>query len=57
MQLEAPKREFLLTVLHKWLRTADRKSGRIPFQEFESVVAKIRHAFMYTGGKRSVVAL
>ena len=24
LQLEAPKREFLLLILHKWLRTAQR---------------------------------
>jgi hypothetical protein len=46
MQLEEPKREFLLTVLHKWMRGANRKNGHVPFAEFESVIAKVRHAFM-----------
>jgi hypothetical protein len=46
MQLEEPKREFLLTILHKWLRGAKRMNGHVPFAEFESVVAKVRHAFM-----------
>jgi hypothetical protein len=46
MQLEEPKREFLLATLTKWIRTANHKAGKIPFNEFESVIAKIRHAFM-----------
>lgn len=46
MQLEAPKREFLLTILHKWLRAAKRSHMGIPLTEFESVTQKIRHAFM-----------
>ena len=45
MQLEEPKREFLLAILHKWLRGADKKGGAVPFNEFESVVAKLRHSF------------
>jgi hypothetical protein len=46
MQLEAPKREFLLTILHKWLRATRRSRMGIPLTEFESVTQKIRHAFM-----------
>jgi hypothetical protein len=46
MQLEEPKREFLLAILHKWIRGAKRKNGHVPFTEFESVIAKVRHAFM-----------
>jgi hypothetical protein len=46
MQLEEPKREFLLATLTKWIRTASYKSGNVPFKEFESVIAKVRHAFM-----------
>jgi hypothetical protein len=42
--LEA-KRQALLTILHGWLRTARCTNLRIPFSEFESVIAKIRHAF------------
>jgi hypothetical protein len=45
MQLEHPKHEFLLTVLHKWVRTSARTCAGIPMQEFESVTQKIRHAF------------
>jgi hypothetical protein len=36
----------LLAVLTKWIRTAQNKSGGIEFKEFESVIAKLRHAFM-----------
>jgi hypothetical protein len=46
MQLDAKKREFLLAVLTKWIRTGQHKSGGIEFKEFETVIAKVRHAFM-----------
>jgi hypothetical protein len=46
MLLEEPKREFLLATLTKWIRTANHKSGKVPFTEFESIIAKVRHAFM-----------
>ena len=46
MQLEHPKREFLLTILHKWIRTLARSQTGIPLQEFESIIQKIRHAFI-----------
>jgi len=45
MWLEAAKQEKLLTVLQGWIRTGHRGSAGIPFKEFESTVAKIRHAF------------
>ena len=43
--LEEAKQAYLLTVLHGWIRS--RKSGMmgIPFKVFESVIAKVRHAF------------
>ena len=43
--LEEEKRTLLLTILHKWIRGAQRAHAGIPFKEFESVTAKIRHAF------------
>jgi hypothetical protein len=46
MVLEGPKCEFLLTILHKWIRTARRGGAQIPFLEFESVISKLRHAFI-----------
>jgi hypothetical protein len=46
MQLDEKKREFLLAILTKWIRTAQHKSGGVEFKEFETVIAKVRHAFM-----------
>jgi hypothetical protein len=43
--LEDSKRKTLLQILHSWLYTARQTSLGIPFQEFESLIAKIRHAF------------
>ena len=43
--LEEEKRALLLTILHGWLRGARRAHAGIPFKEFESVTAKVRHAF------------
>ena len=45
MWLESAKREKLLTILRGWIRTGQRGSAGIPFNEFESTIAKIRHAF------------
>jgi hypothetical protein len=44
MWLEGEKRAKLLTILHSWLRVGTQNRG-VPFVEFESVVAKVRHAF------------
>jgi hypothetical protein len=44
--LEAPKRDALLTILHQWLRASRASQAGIAFTEFESVVAKVRHAFI-----------
>ncbi len=43
--LEFAKRNQLLTILHSWIRTSEQSAHGIPFKEFESVLAKIRHAF------------
>ncbi len=43
--LEEAKRAALLTILHQWTRGATRAKRGIPFAEFESVTAKLRHAF------------
>jgi len=43
--LEEAKRAHLLTVLHGWIRSSKSGVTGIPFKEFETVVAKIRHAF------------
>jgi len=44
--LEGPKRDALLATLQSWLRTSSVKRGGIPFDEFLSVLSKIRHAFI-----------
>lgn len=45
MWLAEDKRAALLTILHSWIRgSRDSKNG-IPWEEFESVVSKCRHAF------------
>jgi hypothetical protein len=45
MWLEAAKREKLPTILRGWIQMGTQGSTGIPFGEFESTVAKIRHAF------------
>jgi hypothetical protein len=43
--LKEAKRAHLLTVLHGWIRSSKSGGTGIPYKEFETVVAKIRHAF------------
>jgi hypothetical protein len=45
MWLEAAKMENLLTIFKGWMRLGKRRTAGIPFKEFESMVAKIWHAF------------
>ena len=45
MILGKEKREALLATLKGWLLDSSRKKAGIPFEEFESTVAKLRHAF------------
>ena len=45
MWLETAKRDQLLTILHSWICTSERRAQGIPFKEIELVLAKIRHAF------------
>ena len=44
MWLEEDKRDAIITVVHGWIRHAKYRGG-IPFEEFESIIAKVRHAF------------
>jgi hypothetical protein len=44
--LEEAKQAHLLMVLHGWIRSSKTGMTGVPFKEFESVVIKIRHAFM-----------
>jgi hypothetical protein len=43
--LEEAKGEKLLTMLHRWIKAAIWGSGGIPFKQFKTTVAKLRHAF------------
>jgi len=55
MWLEEEKRAKLLTILHSWLRAGSLNRG-IPFGEFESVIAKVRHAFTTLPGGRGLLS-
>jgi hypothetical protein len=55
MWLEEQKRTKLLTTLHAWIRAGNRERG-VPFKEFESVVAKLRHAFTALLGGRGLLS-
>jgi len=46
MILEGPKRELLLTILKKWIRSGEDGTSGIPFMEYKSVLQKLRHAFI-----------
>jgi hypothetical protein len=46
MILALQKRDFLLKILKTWIRQANGSKAGIPFAEFESVVSKLRHAFI-----------
>jgi hypothetical protein len=43
--LEEEKWASLLQILHQWIRGAAKGKRGIPFAEFESIIAKLRHAF------------
>ncbi len=55
MWLEEEKQAKLLTPLHSWIRAGSPGRG-VPFQEFESVVAKLRHAFTALPGGRGLLS-
>jgi hypothetical protein len=55
MWLEEGKRAKLLTILHSWLCAGKRERG-VPVLEFESVVAKLRHAFTALPGGRGLLS-
>jgi hypothetical protein len=46
MWLEAAKWEKLLMILKSWVCTGKRGTVGIPFKEYESVILKLRHAFI-----------
>ena len=45
MWLQEEKRAALLLILKNWLRSSRRLHAGIPFKTYESVIAKLRHAF------------
>jgi hypothetical protein len=53
--LEEEKRAKVLTVLHSWLQARNLNCG-VPFVKFESVVAKLRHAFTTLPGSRGLLS-
>ena len=54
--LEENKRDALLTILSGWLRSGRDKNFGIPFQEFQSVIAKVRHAFITIPAGRGLMS-
>jgi hypothetical protein len=55
MWLEEGKRAKLLTKLHSWIQADSLKWG-VPFQELESMAAKVRHAFMALPGGQCLLS-
>ena len=55
MWLEEEKRAKLLTTLKGWIRSGEHERG-IPFKEFESVTAKLRHAFLAVQGGKGLLS-
>jgi hypothetical protein len=56
MWLETAKREKLLTILKGWIRTGTQGSAGILLGEFESTIAKTRHAFMCIPAGRGLLS-
>ncbi len=44
MSLEEDKRDAFITVIHGWIRRSKYR-GRIRFNEFQSIMAKVCHAY------------
>jgi hypothetical protein len=53
--LEEAKQAHLLTVLHGWICLSKLGTTGIPFKEFETVIAKIRHAFTAIPAERGLL--
>ena len=54
--LEEAKRAVLLTILQGWIRSSKRGTTGIPFKEFETVVQKVRHAFIAIPAGRGLLS-
>ncbi len=55
MWLEEEKRAKLLTTLKGWIRLGEHERG-VPFNEFESVTAILRHAFLAVQGGKGLLS-
>jgi hypothetical protein len=55
MWLEEKERAILLTTLKGWIRSGKNKQG-IPFKDFKSVTAKLRHAFLSLQGGKGLLS-
>ena len=54
--LEAPKRDMLLTTFKHWMTQSEKRKGGVPFDEFRTVVAKLRHAFISIPGGKGLLS-
>ncbi len=50
------KRNAILTILAGWIRHASRRNIGVPFSEFRSVIAKLRHAFITIPAGRGLLS-
>jgi len=53
--LSEEKRDRLLTTLHEWIRLSSRKGG-IKFDEFQSTLSKLQHAFITIPAGRGLLS-
>ena len=54
--LEAPKRDQLLSTLKHWLSQSRKRRSGVPFDEFRSVLSKLRHAFIAIPGGKGLLS-
>ena len=54
--LENDKRDAILTIINGWIRHSKHRTFGIPFQQFRSVIAKIRHAFITIPAGRGLLS-
>jgi len=53
--LSEDKRDRILATLHEWIRMSSRK-GRIKFEEFQSTLSKLQHAFITIPAGRGLLS-
>ena len=54
--LENDKRDAILTIINGWIRHSNQRNFGIPFTQFRSVIAKIRHAFITIPAGRGLLS-